>query len=83
MHSYLFCSYAPAYWLEMSQLAESHPWMYEHVIESGSWTFQHPGGHSFAAIAADQAIEQTINRDTKKSGGLKGITLSSGMSCDC
>ena len=33
----------------------------------------------FASIAYDQAIEQTVNRDTKTTGGLRGILLNQGQ----
>lgn len=59
-------------------LNETHPWMRDQLRQVGSWTVQHQSGNPFASVAADQAIEQTVNRDVKRSGGLKGITLSKG-----
>ena len=41
----------------------------------GQWTVQQQEQHSFASIACNQAIEQTVNRDTKTTGGLRGILL--------
>lgn len=73
----LTCRYVSAYWSEMSLLPSMHPEMYQQLVINGSWTVQRTDGH-FCSIAADQAIEQTVNRDSKTSGGLKGITLNKG-----
>ena len=45
----------------------------------GQWTVQRQEQHSFASIACDQAIEQTVNCDTKTTGGLRGISLNQGQ----
>ena len=71
--------YATAYWLEMAGLEETHPWVHGQLMEKGSWTVQRSDSRAFSSIAADQAIEQTLNRDSKTSGGLIGPTLSVGM----
>ena len=72
--------YAPAYWLEMMGLDTTHPEMHRQLVsESGCWTVQRQSTYGFSSVAADQAIEQTLNRHSKASGGLKGITLSRGM----
>ena len=41
------------------------------VIEelSQQWTVQRQGSHGFSSVACDMAIEQTLNRDSKTSGG--------------
>ena len=63
----------------MCQLKDSHPWMYTQMQECpGSWTVQHQGETGFAGMAADQTIEVTINKDSKTSGGVEGITLTRG-----
>ena len=39
------------------------------------WTVQRQGRYGFSAIACDQAIEQTANKDSKTKAGLVGFTL--------
>ena len=51
----------------------------QELSETGSWTLQRGDDVAFSSIAADQGIEQTVNRDTKTAGGLTGITLNGGM----
>jgi hypothetical protein len=43
-----------------------------------NWTVQRQHRYGFSAIACDQAIEQTANRDSKTKGGLVGFTLNRG-----
>lgn len=63
----------------MCGLSNSHPWLYGKLISHpGSWTVQKHADHGFCSLAADQAIETTINRESKMSGGIRGITLSRG-----
>lgn len=71
--------YAPVYWSEMNQLKEAKPQLFTSLLEQGSWTVQRQDEHGFNGIAADQAIEQTVNRESKTAGGLKGITLDRGL----
>lgn len=71
--------YGTAYWLEMCELSETHPWLYRQIQESpGCWTVQRQGETGFSSLAADQTIEVTVNRESKTSGGIKGITLTRG-----
>ena len=70
-----YARYLPAYWTEMLALPETHAEIYENVVVTGSWAVQQQDKYAFSATAADQTIEQTINRDCKTSGGLNGITL--------
>ena len=62
----------------MQQLSQTHPATFYMMCEKGSWTLQR-STNPFAGIAADQGIEQTINRDAKTSGGVKGLTLNRGI----
>ena len=41
------------------------------VVEelSQQWTVQRQGSHGFSSVACDMAIEQTLNKDSKTSGG--------------
>lgn len=75
---HLIDRYGTAYWVEMMKLPDTHPALYEDMCQSGSWTVQRIEQEPFSSIAGDQAIEQTVNRDSKTSGGLKGITLNRG-----
>jgi hypothetical protein len=78
---YFSSRYLPIYWLEMKELKYSHPFCYENMCMEGQWTVQRQAQHSFASIACDQAIEQTVNRDTKSTGDLRGISLNRGWFC--
>ena len=73
-----YSRYLPAYWMEMVDLPESHPSLYHELSQMGAWTVQRHGNHAFASIAYDQAIEETLNRDCKTPGGIKGITINRG-----
>lgn len=73
-----YARYLPAYWLEMTNLEETHPESYRDITARGQWTVQRTDGNSFSSIACDQAIEQTCNRDSKTKGGITGFTLNRG-----
>ncbi|XP_028408501.1 uncharacterized protein LOC114531057 [Dendronephthya gigantea] len=45
---------------------------------SKNFAIQRQSHHGFAAVACDQTIEQTVNRDAKTKGGLIGFTLNRG-----
>ena len=71
--------YGAAYWLEMTQLGCTYPWLHNQLVaKPGIWTVQRQSQYGFASTSGDQTIEQTINRESKSSGGVKGITLSRG-----
>ena len=56
------------YWVQMVQLAATHPAAHAFLQEGG---FSVQGSeNSFAQVASDQAIEQSINRATKTTGGI-------------
>lgn len=62
--------------MEMKQLPDSHPWFHNQLMTSpGSWTTQHQDKAGFSSMASDQTIVTTVNRDSKTSGGIRGITL--------
>ena len=62
-----YCRYLSVYLCEMLILNETHPCAAE-LLEDGEFCVQH-GHNAFAQVPVDQALEQTINRDTKVSGG--------------
>ena len=71
--------YGSAYYIEMLNLPKTHPWLYQQIVDvPGCWTVQRQGETGFSSLAGDQTIETTINRDSKTSGGIKGITLTKG-----
>ena len=49
----------------MLQLPLTHPDVYSELNEKGSWTLQQCDKVPFSSVSADQAVEQTINRDQK------------------
>lgn len=69
-----YASYLPAYWLEMIDLKTSHSAVFQEMAQHGAWTVQRQTISSFSSIACDQAIEETLNRDCKTPGGIKGIS---------
>lgn len=69
-----YARYLPAYWLEMLQLPQTHPQCHDQFLVPGQWTVQR-SSHPFTSIACDQAIEQTVNKDSKTKGGMVGLTL--------
>lgn len=71
--------YGAAYWAEMVNLPSTHNQIYiSNTSDYGSWTVRRSDFEPFSSVPADQAIEQSVNRDTKTSGGLKGISLKRG-----
>ena len=57
---------------EMLNLEQNHPNIYRKFV-AGNFCVQ-LSPHSFSRVEADKVIETTINRDTKKPGGLKGFS---------
>ena len=68
-----YARYLPAYWVEMTNLHRTHPLTHEEFM-AGKWTVQQQTKYGFSATACDQVIEQTLNRDSKTSGGVRGFT---------
>ena len=46
-------------------------------LRASEFTIQQQDRYGFFATAADQVIEQTVNRDSKLAGGIVGITTQS------
>ena len=59
-----YSRWLPIYWLEMCNLKNSHPDIYQEIKEGGKWTVQRTSQPS-VSLACDQAIEQTLNRESK------------------
>ncbi|XP_067931036.1 uncharacterized protein [Watersipora subatra] len=62
----------------MIDLPETHPWVHTRLNHAGQFTVQRSAKIPFTSLAADHAIEQTVNRQSKTSGGVRGITLTRG-----
>ncbi|XP_065185756.1 uncharacterized protein LOC135816485 [Sycon ciliatum] len=60
------------YWLDMTQLPTNHPEAHA-FLEQGGFSVQR-SSNPFARVASDQAIEQSINRATKTTGGIIGFS---------
>lgn len=73
-----YSRYLPAHWLEMVSLPVTHPDCHAQLTSRGQWTVQQQDRYAFSSIACDQAIEQTLNRDSKTKVGLTGFSLNRG-----
>ena len=58
----------------MEILEQTHPEVYQQFC-AGCWTVQQQARYGFSGTACDQVIEQTLNRDTKSSGGITKFSL--------
>lgn len=74
---YNYARYLPVYWMETNILPKSHPFVYEH-FQKGYFSVQRQDSYGFAGIPCDMTIEQTVNKDSKTRGGLKGFTVNKG-----
>ena len=61
--------------MEMAELETTHHAVADLFSNRGGYTYQTGHHRSFASIACDQTIEQTVNRHTKSQGGVIGFTL--------
>lgn len=69
-----YARYLPVYYAQMMQLSNTHPTVHEH-LQNGGFSVQLGSQNPFGKIPADQAIEETVNKDTQTSGGTKGFSL--------
>ncbi len=68
-----YCRYLSAYYVEMLDLPNTHPDVYERFL-AGEFCVQRQEAHGFAQVECDITIEQTFNRESKTKGGLTGFT---------
>lgn len=61
----------------MSQLPITRPDVYTEFMEDG-FSVQLGSSNPFGQITVDQAIEETMNKDTQTAGGTKGFSLKPG-----
>lgn len=59
---------------DMRKLKSKHPQVYEE-FSAGNFSISR-SGHPFSQVAADMALEQSINADSKSKGGIVGISQS-------
>ena len=59
-----YSRYVPVYLHEMREFEKAHPFALEH-LRAGEFAIQQQERYGFFATAADQVIEQTVNRDNK------------------
>lgn len=63
----------------MQALPVTHPWIHNQLMTTpGLWTYQRQSGKGFNGMSADQAIETTVNKDSKTSGGVVGFSRNKG-----
>ncbi|XP_077968888.1 uncharacterized protein LOC144422864 [Styela clava] len=69
-----YARYVSVYLSEMENLSSSHPEIYQY-LKQGNFSVQRHAQYGFSQIACDQLIEQTLNRDSKTRGGIRGLSL--------
>ena len=63
----------------MTNLEHTHPDVYQaNVTDPGCWTVRRSHPQPFTSTATDMAIEHSVNRDVKTTGGLRGFSLNRG-----
>jgi len=67
-----YARYLPVYLADMQQLELTHPDVYNEFA-AGNHTISH-SGQPFLKVSTDMALEQSINADSKSSGGVIGIS---------
>ena len=72
-----YARYLSIYWCEMMSLPSTHPDAH-HQMDGGKFAVQRSATSAFSQVAIDQCIEQSLNRDTKTSGGIIGISQRAG-----
>ena len=68
-----YARYVPFYYAAMTQLNHTHPGL-TNELQQGRFSVQ-ISSNQFSKIPANQAIEETMNRDTQTAGGTKGFSL--------
>ena len=68
-----YSRYVPVCLHEMRIFEKTHPFAHEH-LRAGEFAIQQQDRYGFFATAADQVIEQTVNRDSTSASGIVGIT---------
>lgn len=69
-----YARYLPVYLADMQKLELTHPEVYTEFAE-GNHSISR-SGQPFSQVSTDMALEQSINADSKSSGGVIGISQS-------
>ena len=69
-----YAHYLPVYLADMQKLELTHPEVYKEFAE-GNHSISR-SGQTFSQVSTDMALEQSINADSKSSGGVIGISQS-------
>lgn len=69
-----YARYTPVYVSEMRQLETKQPVMHQ-FLSRGGFVVRRSDKTKFNSVPTDQALEQTINREAKGTGGVIGFTL--------
>ena len=72
-----YALFMPYYYATVSRLPIDHPEAYIH-LQQGGFSVQIGSSNLFGRIPVDQAIEETVNKDTQTPGGTKGFSLKHG-----
>ena len=76
-----YARFMPYYYATMSRLPIDHPDVYIH-FQQGGFTVHKGSSNPFGRIPVDQAIEETVNKDTQTPGGTNGFSLKHEQSPD-
>ena len=69
-----YARYVPVYLAEMRQRETNQPIQYS-FLKNGGFVIRRTSNKTFNCVASDQALEQTIKREFKSSGGIICFTL--------
>lgn len=69
-----YSRYLSYHFLELSKLKKDIPFVHQYFVDGG-FSVQLRSNNGFSRIPVDQAIEETVNKDTQTPGGTKGFSL--------
>ena len=72
-----YAKYLSSYYADMTRLPDTHPSVHT-FLENGDFAVQMSASNPFGSIPIDQAMKETINKDTQTPGGTKGFSLKPG-----
>ena len=69
-----YARYLPVYYADMSNMATQYPDIYNNFLD-GRFSVQLGSDNPFGKIPVDQTTEETVNKGTKTSGGVRKHSL--------
>ncbi|CAG9821970.1 unnamed protein product [Phaedon cochleariae] len=69
-----YSRYLSYHFLELTKLEKDNLFVHQYFVDGG-FSVQLRSNNSFSRIPVDQAIEETVNKDTQTPGGTKGFSL--------